>query len=932
MWNKKLSVSFVNIHAEPRSKGRCAAYVRRAVEAGGVHIKIPTPRIGNSASACDYGPSFLSVGFKAVYSYTGNGPVDTASIPGQQAGDVVVIQPITGHPHGHIAIFNGTNWVSDFVQLVGFYPGQSYRNIKPSFIMYRYGVIEEKITHTDTCKPGKIKIVWPIPSNSRGSDFINQDDVMSHLEGEATGWYLLGSNGMWHGGIHITSVTTPWCALSGKAASEFVDFPVAYKGEQAVRCMADGEVVAYRICRDYLDVPWETGPLNISGSFVLVRHYIQPGAKQQSGLHFYTLYMHLAPYSAYGASVKETQWIVNDSLSAYRPEWVMSASTDNKSVSDAFRMATIPKGALVEWDAEDSSLRTTGHNGRRYGLVTFKGLSDKAKAKGTKTSLEEGQQYWILTDKNNLVSTGVVAACPSWWTHLQPPFTEPMQFDKVTCPTPYPISAGDSIGHLGYFQVPKDGGYDARYQVHIECLSADDNLPGFLKNPEKVGENTPIYLRCPSGLSLFSKDLKAGEMVSSGRVSQGEAILTLSQVKTEQDAQKQEYWFLPYANGYVPKTNKSVETLSQYDLEKLGFTTIVDEAPGFDHLDGKNPPRGLVRDIYDRLLSASSNDIRVSHRAVPHNYQRLLNRIDGSINSYSPQEYLSAIHNPSYRDVKNRMIVKHPSEWYHKKSDPIWLPFLNNLTKDAPEWKAYSEAYIEKMVWMQDASKLKLGPFLWHMHPVEFLGMLISKKTGWAHSKFGDFLGKVESKNDYTAYNVHVTYMPHYKTNLTSMTIKEVMDSQADETPHGLFATGRFQVIPNTLKVAVKELNLNINKFYDEEVQDLIFEQYLIKSKRPAIIDYLEGDGSIEDAIYDWAKEFASAGVRKGKEISRSKTEYERNPDGSIKRDSKGRKIHKRRYAQVEGVSYYSGDGINKAHIKPDEMIQVLEGSKNENK
>lgn len=130
------------------------------------------------------------------------------------------------------------------------------------------------------------KFSWPVPSNNRGSDFANQDDVMSHLEGEASGWYMLGSNGLWHGGIHITNATTPWCALSGKAASEVVDFPVAYKGEQSVRCMADGEVVAYRICRNYLDVPWETGPLNLSGSFVLVRHFIQPGEKKRTACIF----------------------------------------------------------------------------------------------------------------------------------------------------------------------------------------------------------------------------------------------------------------------------------------------------------------------------------------------------------------------------------------------------------------------------------------------------------------------------------------------------------------------------------------------------------------------------------------------------------------------------------------------------------------------
>lgn len=584
------------------------------------------------------------------------------------------------------------------------------------------------------------KISWPVPSSNSGNDFANQEALMSHLEGEATGWYMVGSNGMWHGGIHITSTTTPWCALSGKTASELLDFPVPFKGEQSVRCMADGEVVAYRICREYLTVPWETGPLSVSGSFVLVRHYIQPGEKKENGLHFYTLYMHLAPYSAYASTENETHWIVNDKLPVFRREWTPDASAETRNT---YRVATIPKGSLIEWDATEASRSATGPKARRYGLVTFKGLSDKAKAKGTQTSLVEGQQYWILTDRDNLVPSSGVATRPSWWSHLLPPYAEPMQFDTVVCPTPYPISAGESIGHLGYFQIPKEGGYDVRYQVHIECLSDDDTLPAFLKNPEKVGENTPLYLKCPSGLPLFSKDLKTKAMVSSGRTSQGEAVLKLGQVKTEKDAQGMEYWFLPYANGYVPKSNASVETLSQYDLGKLGFTTTVDEAPSFDHLDGTTSPKGVVRSILNRLLDASSADTRLTHRTVPYNYQRLLNRIDSSISPYSSQEYLSAIHNPSYRDVKNKMIVKHPSEWYHKKETSVWQSFLNKLTSDAPEWREYCEGYLDKMVWMQDASKLKLGSSLWHMHPVEFLGALASHSR---HKKRDYDLGSLSSK------------------------------------------------------------------------------------------------------------------------------------------------------------------------------------------
>jgi len=32
--------------------------------------------------------------------------------------------------------------------------------------------------------------------------------------------------------------------------------------------------------------------------------------------------------------------------------------------------------------------------------------------------------------------------------------------------------------------------------------------------------------------------------------------------------------------------------------------------------------------------------------------------------------------------------------------------------------------------------------------------------------------------------------------------------------------------------------------------------------------------------------------------------------------------------AQVEGESYYSGDGINKAHLLPNDMVKILKGLK----
>lgn len=124
-WNAEKAVAFLRKHAEPHSTGRCAQHVREAIEAGGVVLF-------RHASAKDYGPSLTAVGFLAIPS--GPGYL-------HRAGDVGIVQPIPGHPHGHMAMFDGRHWISDFVQLHGLYPGHAYRVAKPPYAIYRYPLV-----------------------------------------------------------------------------------------------------------------------------------------------------------------------------------------------------------------------------------------------------------------------------------------------------------------------------------------------------------------------------------------------------------------------------------------------------------------------------------------------------------------------------------------------------------------------------------------------------------------------------------------------------------------------------------------------------------------------------------------------------------------------------------------------------------------------
>jgi len=116
------AANYADSHAGKHSTGNCARYVRKAIEWGGVSL-------AQTHYARDYGPILESAGFRHV---TG----------APQRGDVIVIQPAPGHPDGHMAIFDGSIWISDFKQThpgpQGFYPGQAYRHAQPSYKVYRH--------------------------------------------------------------------------------------------------------------------------------------------------------------------------------------------------------------------------------------------------------------------------------------------------------------------------------------------------------------------------------------------------------------------------------------------------------------------------------------------------------------------------------------------------------------------------------------------------------------------------------------------------------------------------------------------------------------------------------------------------------------------------------------------------------------------------
>ncbi len=118
--------------------GRACVYRNDAM----LSCAVPGGPVTHPGSAKDWGPTLLAMGFRA-HARDGyravNGQFNTCSAEAYAPvlADIVVMQGTSASEHEHMAGFNGTAWVSDFVQR-DLWPGPSYRKEKPAHAIYRW--------------------------------------------------------------------------------------------------------------------------------------------------------------------------------------------------------------------------------------------------------------------------------------------------------------------------------------------------------------------------------------------------------------------------------------------------------------------------------------------------------------------------------------------------------------------------------------------------------------------------------------------------------------------------------------------------------------------------------------------------------------------------------------------------------------------------
>lgn len=150
-------------------------------------------------------------------------------------------------------------------------------------------------------------------------------------------------------------------------------------------------------------------------------------------------------------------------------------------------------------------------------------------------------------------------------------------------------------------------------------------------------------------------------------------------------------------------------------------------------------------------------------------------------------------------------------------------------------------------------------------------------------------------EGDFESYNTGTKGVPHGKVGfsfnhqpagtVTGKTINQILRSAHDFSGtdrRRMFAVGRYQMIPTTLAMAKEKLGLTGDELFTPELQDRIFREVLIpKAGGGALARFLsEGIGTVDQAQYAAAKEWASVAVPKG--LRTSKKSGYRISDGTM--------------------------------------------------
>ncbi|GAB6406908.1 glycoside hydrolase family 19 protein [Pseudomonas sp. MHK4] len=595
---------------------------------------------------------------------------------------------------------------------------------------------------------------------------------LTHLANAAAGYYPLGRNGLWHGGVHFDSGT----ALGLKQSS--------------MHCLADGEVVAYRIdtyspTTTYFDNEEVEKPF--SRNFVLIRHHLQPPAIQDSketppSLIFYSLYMHLQDREKYdedptlarpgfwpevhrvkatandphpddpeqrGVYVYYRPW--SDKVADFLPrgaEVIISGDGEYRRLENRMGPTSLSNadGSLRGYLASqflqsvvDGQHRIETARGalkvRREASLHSKEISELPK--GTIVTVSGKGEFCKLERVTQLVQFAALQSV-----------LEPLATDRiVVLDTPVAIKAGDLIGHVGLYQ---DGGASQpEKKLHLETFSGDDveafidasrvwadRLPEKDRTWLKLAKGTPVVPPESNNTAAKLQMASASSPLSAADLLVPKKLLddlpTDRKIQVPATPTREAHTWYRLANLLHDANNKP---LDGWVCEEPGVTPWVSPWAweGYDVIIDYSRPKHLMASFLsavDRFTEAQ----RERYRPIAEKddkgpmksrlYEIIDRNRDGKLTA---TELQAALELPAHAQSISQMILYKESEWFHQPK--IWdaLDDLLGHSGSTPHlnWLAEKQRIAEMGWWKEVAEQVGLPSWgsAYHFHPIGLMGI-----------------------------------------------------------------------------------------------------------------------------------------------------------------------------------------------------------------
>ncbi|WP_421682960.1 glycoside hydrolase family 19 protein [Stutzerimonas urumqiensis] len=534
--------------------------------------------------------------------------------------------------------------------------------------------------------------------------------ALQHLTGLSkakSGFYPFGENGLWHGGVHFDEGTA------------------AMFDQSSVRCMADGEVIAYRIderypVSEFTDEIPRVKRAPFSTGFVLVKHRLQPPPfKNASGisegqtppsLTLYSLYMHLLDWAGYQAQPdlpRPAFWPTTRHTVNTRDDGLTVRAGPSKN---ATKLAALSKGAEVVIG------ETKGEFSKLVSVVS-----------GT-------TQPALAADENGQLPGYV-------FTKLLKPHSAPAKYGSVVVlDSGLPIKAGDLIGHPGLYQNHDSA---AQQMVHVELFSCDD-VPAFITQSRAWASRLPddqktllkVY-KGASKLIAHRDDINADNPPKLGddgtRIgidliipqSLLDGLPASSKIQVKDGARTMQWWRLDglFADvngnpidGWLAEQELITTRHSPWEWE--GFQCIEETGTPIEKLAYALNARGLLsadeQQNYRAQISKADGSPTL---ALTRLHDIVDTDKDGVLTS---KEIRTALAKPWQAQLFGQLIARYESEWFWNKSKWDELDPLLAEEPGAPNlvWEAEKQR-IEKLGWWKELAGqhgISGEGLAWHVH------------------------------------------------------------------------------------------------------------------------------------------------------------------------------------------------------------------------